>query len=150
MVAIIEKCLLVRRDWRDGRRYGYPVCCIAMYCWDRLWNLPPSLTRCVSQHIDPHDSEGCPVPCGILHDGDAGLAFDERTRRVLGYWWTVLRPSAPVWRRSVGDLQDLRPPWVGVVPVDREAEWTSYLELGPLEEAFVGDGGGQTLFDESV
>ena len=28
-------------DWRLGRQYGYPRCCIAHFCWDQLWdNLP--------------------------------------------------------------------------------------------------------------
>lgn len=147
MAAIIDRWLVVRRDWRNGRHYGYPICCIAMFCWDRLWNLPPAWTR-ISQQLDPPQSESCPVPCGLLHDGGAGLGFDERLARVLGYWRAVLRPSAPVWRRSVQDVQALRPPWVGVASVDRKAEWEAFLDVGPLEEAFVEIG--SVPFDEAV
>lgn len=142
---MIDRCSAVRRYWRFGRHYGYPVCCIAMYCWDRLWNLPPAMTR-LSQGVDPPESSNCPVPCGIFHDGGAGLGLAERLRRVLGYWWSVLQPSAPVWRRSVRDPVSFRPPWVGVVRVDREAEWEAVLCLGPLEEAHVAAGADLTQF----
>jgi len=147
MTPIAAKCREVRRDWRNGRKYGYPICCIAIYCWDRIWNLPPAWTRCISQHVHPPEFEGCPVPCGIFHDGGAALGPAERLRRVLGYWWTALKPSASTWKRSVGDLENSRPPWVGVTSIDCEAEWKAFLSLGPLEEAFVADGSDLTHFD---
>ena len=31
--AVTAKLCELRRDWRAGRHYGYPVCCIGMYLW---------------------------------------------------------------------------------------------------------------------
>ena len=47
--AVLARLSLVLADWRFGRRYGYPCCCVLPYCWDRLWDLPPALTRYVDQ-----------------------------------------------------------------------------------------------------
>ena len=51
--SLLRSLAQVRSDWRRGRRYGYPRCCIAMFCWDALWSVPPSLTRVVSQGVEP-------------------------------------------------------------------------------------------------
>src|SRR5687768_2514599 len=64
--ALRASLVAVGVDWRWGRRCGYPRCCIAMYCWDRLWSLPPSLTRAVAQGVDGPDPACDWVPCGVF------------------------------------------------------------------------------------
>jgi len=136
--AILQSLREVLCDWRWGHRCGYPICCITMYCWDRLWNLPPALTRCCSQGIDPAVSACGWVPCGIFHDGGSPMVLAERIRRILAFWHSALRPSSPTWRRSVQDPQSLRPPYVSrqCVGLPLDVELARANVLGPMEEAF--------------
>jgi hypothetical protein len=135
--AIADALEDVRRDWRAGRHYGYPVCCIAVYCWDRIWSLPPALTRCASQGVDPPQSDCDWVPCGILHHGGSPLTLRQRLRRILGYWWAILHPASPMWRRREGAPLVPRPPYVPLRSVAAElAEWKLVAAPGPLEKAF--------------
>jgi hypothetical protein len=80
----------VRNDWHRGRRDGYPRCCIAMFCWDSLWSLPPSLTRVVAQGVETPDSTCDWVPCGVFHHGGSSLSLPARIGRLSRYWWYVL------------------------------------------------------------
>ena len=106
--AVRASLARVRGDWRWGRESGYPRCCIAMYCWDSLWALPPSLTRMVAQGVEAPDSTCEWVLCGVFHAGGSALSFAERVRRIALYWWATL---PLVWRWELRPRGWLRPPW---------------------------------------
>ena len=140
----------VREDWRNGRSYGYPRCCIAMYCWDRLWDLPPSLTRGAGQRLEPPESSLPYVPCGIIHDGGLGLPLRARLSRLWTFWFRTLQleqsgaagresrvrapwrsrpPQNGAWNSSAPSRP--RVPWVG------NGAWDSFeLAKRPLESAW--------------
>lgn len=118
----------VRADWRRGRRDGYPLCCIAMFCWDTLWSLPPSRTRAVAQGVEGPDPACDWVPCGVVHHGGSPLSLAERVRRIAAYWWWTL----PFMRRRSCPAQGwLRPPWVFPPPSRSEPP-----AMGPMDEAW--------------
>ena len=121
--ALLRSLAQVRSDWRRGRHYGYPRCCIAMFCWDALWSVPPSLTRVVSQGVEPADSTCDWVPCGVFHDGGSSLSPVARARRLASYWWHSLRG-----RRTPHDR--VRAPWRA-----RE-QGSPTVAPGPVEEAW--------------
>ena len=105
MRASLDRALA---DWRWGRRCGYPRCCIAMYCWDSLWSLPPSLTRAVAQGVDGPDPACDRVPCGIFHHAGSHLSTRARVARIARYWWHALRV---IPRRDIPAQGRLRAPW---------------------------------------
>lgn len=124
-------------DWRNGRRFGYPLCCVAMYCWDSLWNVPPALTRCCSQGIQQPAAATAFVVCGLLHDGGTGLPLRVRLGRIVRFWSATLAPRSPLWRRRASDPQAPRPPWVPLPPGPvSETLAFSRQRPGPLESAF--------------
>ena len=114
--------------WRWGRRCGYPRCCIAMYCWDSLWSLPPSLTRAVSQGVDTSGSEIEWVPCGVFHHGGSSLRLTERIGRLARYWWWSL---LTVRRGRLVAQGRLRAPWQA-----REEPRQGATAPGPVEDAW--------------
>jgi hypothetical protein len=121
--AFLKSLAQVRADWRAGRHYGYPRCCIAMFCWDTLWSVPPSLTRVVSQGVEPAGSTCGWVTCGVFHHGGSSLPPLARARRLASYWWHSLRASRTPQDRA-------RPPWTpGAQPDPAVAP-------GPIEQAW--------------
>lgn len=131
--ASSTKLAQLRAEWRNGRLYGYPLCCILLYCWDCLWGCPPSLTRCVSQGVEPAHSNCDWVPCGVLHHGGSHVSLGERLRRIAGFWRFALRPSSDVWRRNEDDGLTPRPPWLPLACASSRPPSHSY---GPLHDAF--------------
>ena len=102
-----------------------------MFCWDRLWALPPSLTRAVAQGLDPPDSDCDWVPCGVLHHGGSPLPFTARVRRLAAYWWWTL----PFTRRGGVPRQGwLRAPWL--LPEQARRCGCPSPAPGPMEEAW--------------
>jgi hypothetical protein len=102
-----------------------------MYCWDRLWSLPPSLTRAVAQGIDPPDSDCEWVPCGVFHHGGSLVPLTERVRRLAVYWWWTL----PFMHRgSLSGQGWLRAPWVSQEQAHRCD--CPVPAPGPIEEAW--------------
>lgn len=126
---------MVLSRWRTGRRFGYPICCIAMFCWDVLWNFPPALTRCGSQGVQDPTGSFDYVACGVFHAGGSPLVARQRIAHILRFWLDWLAPRSPLWRRRPQDPQGPRPPWIPLPP--SPSEWRE-LEagLGPLGAAF--------------
>ena len=131
--ALARKVGDVRRDWRFGVYYAYPRCCIAAYCWDRIWSLPPSMTRCVGQGVEPAESSCEWVPCGVFHHGGAQLRLLRRIQRIGGFWWLALSPRSALWRRTAGDRLVPRPPWVALAT---EVAFDLTRAKRPTEDAF--------------
>jgi len=121
--ALLRSLARVRAHWRAGRHYGYPRCCIAMFCWDALWSVPASITRVVSQGVEPAGSTCDCVTCGVFHHGGSSHSTARRARRLASYWWHLLRAS-----RTAQDR--VRPPWMpGAQPSPTVAP-------GPVEQAW--------------
>ena len=129
--ALTAKLRELRRDWRAGRHYGYPLCCVAMYLWDRLWSLPPSLTRTCSQRVQSADSTLGHVSCGVVHGDGSPDPWHRRVPRIARFWMPILTPAAPTWRRRPTDRLIPRPPWVPMAP-QVEFPWG---EARPLDDA---------------
>src|SRR5947208_1663399 len=58
-MAVIDLRLALNA-WRSGREEGYPICCIARFCWDWARGDYPSFKR-------PHRFDGTGIPCGVFH-----------------------------------------------------------------------------------
>jgi hypothetical protein len=80
------------REFQLGLRYGYPLCCIAHYCWDGLWGWPSSMTRW-RQIADDPDHPDPFVPCGIWHDGGSALSLGQRIHAILMFQARHLAPT---------------------------------------------------------
>jgi hypothetical protein len=96
----------VHRDWRDGRGYGYPICCIAHYCWDVLLGRAPTTTRYAQALYDTstpvsrwdwrprawdHQRQ---IPCGVFHTRGSTLGVQARLWRIAMY--NLRGPRGPV------------------------------------------------------
>ena len=76
--------------WREGRRYGYPACCIAHFCLDALagWQAAPV------RH-NPNDRDGEPgVVCGVVHRGQSPLPLHRRLAEIVSWQSIYVRPGA--------------------------------------------------------
>ena len=140
---MISRLAEVRDDWRRGRGYGYPACCIAHYCWDILLGRPPTAARYAEilhdwsgpgsrwdWHPRPWD-EMHQVPCGVLHAGGSPLPLRSRIWRIVAY-------SLPLLPSPFADLRlsGSQPPrvewaddaaydaWLTGVYLNRELEWS--------------------------
>ncbi|MFN8160893.1 MAG: hypothetical protein U0R52_07610 [Solirubrobacterales bacterium] len=78
--------------WLQGRRYGYPVCCIAHFCWDNALNRAADMDRWKQIHHN-RNFDG-PVPCGIFHAGGSPYSARNRMRRILQFEWQFLQTPA--------------------------------------------------------
>ncbi len=86
------------KDWRQGRRDGFPLCCIAHFCWDALVGWPSSVVRWQQIYTDPSD-RACFVVCGIVHSGGSPYGLFNRLRRILDFQWHYLQPTSAGRRR---------------------------------------------------
>ena len=87
-----ERIRGARRDWSLGRYYGYPLCCVAHYCWDSLIGWPASTIRADEVNTDPAGEFRC-VPCGIFHACGSPYSLRERIRRIARFNWWYLQPG---------------------------------------------------------
>ncbi len=85
-------------NWREGRRYGYPICCIAHFCWDGLIGWPSGVVRW--HQIDYTRCSRC-VPCGLLHPADSPYPVWSRVWRILEFNWRHLLPTRTARTRRV-------------------------------------------------
>ncbi len=122
-----ERLRLVRRDWRAGRHYGYPRCCIAMFCWDSLWGQPSSATRAYRQCVVHPDAFVDFVPCGIRHHCGSPLTLGKRILRIGRFWLATFAPGTGAWRSPAYERWYQTP----VVP-----KWDPQKAVGPLERAW--------------
>lgn len=83
----------VARHWALGRRFGFPRCCIAMFCADQLAGWPAGSVR-RNQTGYTSNPLGTFVPCGVVHAGDSTLARGTRVRRIARWWWLFLQPTS--------------------------------------------------------
>lgn len=123
----------VLEDWRQGRRYGYPLCCVAHYCWDSLVGWPSGVIRW--HQIDYMQWERC-VPCGIFHAGDSPHPSRTRAWLIIEFNWRHLQPTR-AGRSSRAIVLGGPTYW-------RDAEnelktWAS--DYGALERLYWDDGG---------
>jgi hypothetical protein len=96
-------------DWRLGRHYGYPRCCVALYCWDRLWCLPPAMTRYAEQGLALTEHEDVEwVPCGIFHPPELSARRMVQVARLVRFW--ALLFWCQLHRRGDQPTR-FRPPW---------------------------------------
>lgn len=104
-------------DWKLGRRLGYPVCCVAHFCWDTALGWPSGVVRWRQIEDDPKDSAAY-VVCGVMHSGGSQLSLRQRVWRVARFQWLHLLPTAAgrrrrevamlggaSWRQASGDLK---------------------------------------------
>jgi hypothetical protein len=123
----------VRNDWRQGRLHGYPLCCIAVFCWDSLWELPPSMTRMVVQGVERIDSTCEWVPCGIFHHGGSVLSLRQRVMTIARYWLLTLAPGSSIWRPPCPKLAPPFAPWQRMAA---DPLWDEGKAVGALERAW--------------
>jgi hypothetical protein len=90
--ALRENLNQARGHWRLGRRYGYPRCCVAHFCWDTAMGVSAGQAR-ASQIEHPPAKEWPYVYCGIFHSGESSLSLPERLSRILGSQWSLLKPT---------------------------------------------------------
>lgn len=98
----------IRNDVRWGRGYGYPACCVAMFCWDRTLGRAPSWRR--ATHAALSADQPAFVPCGVFHARSRGLTTTQAAARVLRCELRALRWLAPRTlrdRREVAALEAL-------------------------------------------
>ena len=69
--------------WREGRRHGYPRCCVAHFCWDALMGWPASVTRW--RQVKRVPTDGGPVACGLLHAGGSPYGLPLRVARIASH-----------------------------------------------------------------
>jgi hypothetical protein len=131
--TLTNKLKEVRHDWRDGRSEGDPCCCIAAYCWDRLWSLPPSMTRCVGQGVEPENSSFDWVPCGLSITAARALPHLRRLQRIVAFWYSARRPGSAVSRRRGDYAPGPRRPWLRPA---QEVRFDLARARGPMEAAF--------------
>jgi hypothetical protein len=79
--------------WGQGVSFGYPRCCIAHFCWDRLCGRPASLVRAYQIR---DDGELPCVPCGIFHAPGSPYGFVGRVWRIAK--WQIGRRYLPAGR----------------------------------------------------
>lgn len=77
------------RHWRQGRRDGYPPCCIAHFCWDSLMEWPSAAVRWNQIRIEDEPSH---VPCGLIHAGGSPLSLPRRLAGIAAFQWAHLKP----------------------------------------------------------
>jgi hypothetical protein len=122
-------------DWRQGRHFGYPPCCIAHFCWDSLVGWPSGVVRWHQIDTDPHD----PTPqvvCGIFHGGGSPYGLGRRLWEILVFQWRHLLPTPAARRRldvATGGSRRWRTAWVA------EKVWAS--EHGQQARLYWDDGG---------
>jgi hypothetical protein len=77
--------------WHQGRRYGYPLCCILHFLWDGLIGWPSAMVRW--HQIDSWDDSDF-VPCGVVHAGGSPYRLGTRIRRILRFNIRRFAPTA--------------------------------------------------------
>lgn len=82
---------IARDSWRQGRGYRYPICCVAHSCWDDLFGWPSGVVRW--KQIECSQSDGGPVPCGLLHANDSPYGLPIRLAKTLRFYWRTLQPT---------------------------------------------------------
>jgi hypothetical protein len=85
-------------DARLGWYYGYPPCCVAVFCWDILLGRKPALHRVLSPRMFP-TVEAWPlgVPCGIFHGRPSGVSTWRSVACALQRGWGATRPGGVFW-----------------------------------------------------
>jgi hypothetical protein len=88
----------VLEHWREGRRHGYPVCCIAHFCWDSVIGWPSAVVRW--HQIDAGLSDPPPqVVCGVFHAGGSPYGLGRRLWEITVFQWRHLAPTRTArWR----------------------------------------------------
>lgn len=120
---------------RQGFRYGYPVCCIAHFCWDALFGWPSGVVRC--RQVRRTQGDG-PVPCGVFHAGDSPYGFGRRISRILRFYWWALQPTA-AGRLHLSLARNGSDRWHDLERKRRAAQANELLAL------YWGDPGGEEL-----
>lgn len=100
---------------------GYPICCIAHFCWDSLVGSASAAARADQLRLGL-DEEWPFVPCGVIHKKDSPLSLRTRLRRIVAHQWFTLRPGSRgrAFRRLTGKgISTARAPWTAPL----QAEW---------------------------
>jgi hypothetical protein len=85
-------------DWRNGRRFGYPLCCILHYLWDGLMGWPSGMVRWRQIDTDP-DHRSLQVVCGVVHSGGSPHRASVRIWRIVAFNLRHLVPTRAGRRR---------------------------------------------------
>lgn len=104
-VVIVRRVLLAARDARLGRRYRYPVCCVAAFCWDVLLGRPPAQQRLMAPGMFPSAMAYDWVPCGVFHSRPTGVVHP---RSLFGPLTSMVRDALPggvFWSNLKRDAQ---------------------------------------------
>ena len=140
---VIERLREAAEDWRTGRGYGYPRCCIAHYCWDVLLSRAPSAVRFQQVAYDmstpssrwdsnPRSWDRMPqVPCGVFHTRGATYALMSRIGRIIAFNIPEVRTKIRV---PVAAQEDPPPPcawmdnreyarWLRGATLDADLDW---------------------------
>ncbi|MDP8942575.1 MAG: hypothetical protein M3N16_00395 [Actinomycetota bacterium] len=116
-------------SWRTGRRYGYPRCCVARFCWDTLLGQPPASTRFAEVGAFVWREPQPFIVCGMRHRGSSTLPLGRRLVAILAHQARYLRPGAggAAYRRRTraGALRAL--PRAAVPPLVDWADDATYL-----------------------
>lgn len=83
---LLANLAVARAHWRNGRRYGYPTCCVAHFCWDSLFGWPSGTVRTQQVAVEWR-GEWPYVPCGIVHGGGSALSAGRRARGIVRHHW---------------------------------------------------------------
>ena len=106
-----------RYHWREGRRRGYPACCVAHFCWDALMGWPASVTRWRETGRVPAD-DGGPVECGVLHAGSSQYVLSIRVVRIVRHQIEHLPLTAKARERRATALHGSRA-WHEAAPAEK-------------------------------
>jgi hypothetical protein len=103
LLAALDNAGRARRAWRQGRTEGYPLCCIAHFCWDSLTGCPSAVARADQIGLEL-EGEWPFVPCGVIHAADSNLSLPARLHRILAFQWFLLIPGSGgrAFRRLTG------------------------------------------------
>ena len=92
-----ERLAEAAEDWRTGRGYGYPRCCIVHYCWDIALGRGPLTARHAQIQYEwagpdarwdwrPRPWDGPEqIPCGVIHSRGSPFPLLRRMWRILAF-----------------------------------------------------------------
>lgn len=127
-----------RRHWRAGRGFGYPLCCVAHFCWDAATGVTSGQTRALQIEL-VHEGEWPYVYCGVFHKGNSPLSVAERIGHIAAFQWSLLKPSprSRTIRAQLGHGLLRRRRWSEPMDWQFDRWWAHEAE----QELWVDDGG---------
>jgi hypothetical protein len=115
---LADRAAVLVAHWRNGSRFGIPVCCRARFCIDVSLGRAASVVRW--REISAWDTpiSGKHVPCGLVHQGYSHYGFVTRLVRIIAFQIALGLPG----NRCAGMRRRAKhpgPTWFSITDVEK-------------------------------